>query len=31
MTKLTPLMEVTKYNTNRAQSYFRRDGSITKW
>jgi L-alanine-DL-glutamate epimerase-like enolase superfamily enzyme len=31
MSKLTPIMEVTKYDTNRAQTYFRPDGSITNW
>ena len=31
MSKLTPILEVTKYDTNRAQTYFRPDGSITNW
>jgi len=31
MKQLTPLIEVTKYDTNRAQTYFRPDGSITNW
>ncbi|HEX8764030.1 MAG TPA: enolase C-terminal domain-like protein, partial [Candidatus Acidoferrum sp.] len=31
MSKLTQIMEVTKYDTNRAQTYFRPDGSITNW
>jgi L-alanine-DL-glutamate epimerase-like enolase superfamily enzyme len=31
ISKLTPIMEVTKYETNRAQTYFRPDGSITNW
>jgi hypothetical protein len=31
MTKLTQIMEVTKYDTNRAQLYYRPDGSITNW
>ncbi len=31
LTKLNPLLEVTKYDTNRAQTYFRPDGSITNW
>jgi hypothetical protein len=31
MSKLAPIMEVTKYDTNRAQTYFRPDGSITNW
>lgn len=31
MTKLTQIAEVTKYDTNRAQTYFRPDGSITNW
>lgn len=31
MNKLTPLLEVTKFDTNRAQTYFRPDGSITNW
>jgi len=30
-TKLTQIMEVTKYDANRAQTYFRPDGSITNW
>ena len=25
------ILEVTKYDTNRAQTYFRPDGSITNW
>ena len=29
--QLTPILEVTKYDTNRAQTYFRPDGSITNW
>jgi len=31
MSKLTQAMEVTKYDTNRAQLYYRPDGSITNW
>jgi galactonate dehydratase len=31
MSKLAPIMEVTKYDTHRAQTYFRPDGSITNW
>jgi galactonate dehydratase len=31
MKPLTQLLEVTKYDTNRAQTYFRPDGSITNW
>ena len=31
MSKLTQIMEVTRYDTNRAQTYFRPDGSITNW
>jgi L-alanine-DL-glutamate epimerase-like enolase superfamily enzyme len=31
MSKLTQVMEVTQYDTNRAQLYFRPDGSITNW
>ncbi|MGD1068996.1 MAG: mandelate racemase/muconate lactonizing enzyme family protein [Bryobacteraceae bacterium] len=31
MSKLTQIMEVTQYDTNRAQTYFRPDGSITNW
>jgi galactonate dehydratase len=31
MKQLTQLLEVTKYDTNRAQTYFRPDGSITNW
>src|SRR5256886_10513787 len=31
MSKLMPILEVTKYDTNRAQTYFRPDGSITNW
>ena len=31
LAKLTPLLEVTQYDTNRAQTYFRPDGSITNW
>ena len=31
LSKLTPILEVTKYDTNRAQTYFRPDGSITNW
>ncbi len=31
MSKLTQILEVTKYDTNRAQTYFRPDGSITHW
>ena len=31
MKPLTQIMEVTKYDTNRAQTYFRPDGSITNW
>jgi galactonate dehydratase len=31
MSKLTKILEVTKYDTNRAQTYFRPDGSITNW
>jgi len=31
MKQLTPILEVTKYDTNRAQTYFRPDGSITNW
>jgi galactonate dehydratase len=31
MSKLTQILEVTKYDTNRAQTYFRPDGSITNW
>jgi L-alanine-DL-glutamate epimerase-like enolase superfamily enzyme len=31
MSKLTQIMEVTKYDTNRAQLYYRPDGSITNW
>ena len=30
MSKLTPIMEATKYDTNRAQTCFRPDGSIYK-
>jgi L-alanine-DL-glutamate epimerase-like enolase superfamily enzyme len=26
-----PILEVTTYDTNRAQTYFRPDGSITNW
>jgi L-alanine-DL-glutamate epimerase-like enolase superfamily enzyme len=29
--QLTQIAEVTKYDTNRAQTYFRPDGSITNW
>jgi hypothetical protein len=28
---LSQILEVTKYDTNRAQTYFRPDGSITNW
>jgi len=31
MKQLTQVMEVTTYDTNRAQTYFRPDGSITNW
>jgi galactonate dehydratase len=31
MSKLTQALEVTKYDTNRAQLYYRPDGSITNW
>ena len=31
MKQLTQILEVTKYDTNRAQTYFRPDGSITNW
>jgi L-alanine-DL-glutamate epimerase-like enolase superfamily enzyme len=31
MSKLTRILEVTKFDTNRAQTYFRPDGSITNW
>ncbi len=31
MSKLRQIMEVTKYEVNRAQTYFRPDGSITNW
>jgi hypothetical protein len=31
ISKLTQILEVTKYDTNRAQTYFRPDGSITNW
>jgi galactonate dehydratase len=31
MKPLTQIMEVKKYDTNRAQTYFRPDGSITNW
>ena len=31
MKQLTQLLEVNKYDTNRAQTYFRPDGSITNW
>lgn len=31
MSQLKQVMEVTKYATNRAQTYFRPDGSITNW
>jgi L-alanine-DL-glutamate epimerase-like enolase superfamily enzyme len=31
MKQLTQIAEVTKYDTNRAQTYFRPDGSITNW
>ncbi|HZL56417.1 MAG TPA: enolase C-terminal domain-like protein, partial [Bryobacteraceae bacterium] len=31
MKQLTPILDVTKYDTNRAQTYFRPDGSITNW
>ncbi len=31
MSKLTQILEVTRYDTNRAQTYFRPDGSITNW
>ena len=31
MSKLTQIAEVTKYDTNRVQTYFRPDGSITNW
>jgi hypothetical protein len=31
MKPLTQLLEVTTYDTNRAQTYFRPDGSITNW
>jgi len=29
--RLTPILEVTRYDSNRAQTYFRPDGSITNW
>jgi hypothetical protein len=29
--QLTQIAEVTQYDTNRAQTYFRPDGSITNW
>ena len=31
MKPLTLLTEIDKYDTNRAQTYFRPDGSITNW
>jgi hypothetical protein len=31
MSKLTLILEVTKYDTNRSQTYFRPGGSITNW
>jgi L-alanine-DL-glutamate epimerase-like enolase superfamily enzyme len=31
MKQLTQILEVNKYDTNRAQTYFRPDGSITNW
>jgi L-alanine-DL-glutamate epimerase-like enolase superfamily enzyme len=31
MKQLTQIAEVNKYDTNRAQTYFRPDGSITNW
>ena len=31
MKQLTQILEVNKYDTNRAQTYFRADGSITNW
>src|SRR5947209_6584917 len=31
MSKLTQIAEITQYDTNRAQTYFRPDGSITNW
>jgi galactonate dehydratase len=31
MKQLTQIAEITKYDTNRAQTYFRPDGSITNW
>ena len=31
MSKLNQIMEVTRFDTNRAQTYFRPDGSITNW
>lgn len=31
MSKLKQIAEVTQYDTNRAQTYFRPDGSITNW
>jgi len=29
--KCTQILEVTKFDTNRVQTYFRPDGSITNW
>jgi galactonate dehydratase len=31
MKPLTLITEITQYTTNRAQTYFRPDGSITNW
>jgi L-alanine-DL-glutamate epimerase-like enolase superfamily enzyme len=31
MKQLKPVTEITQFTTNRAQTYFRPDGSITNW
>jgi hypothetical protein len=31
MSQLKLLTEINQYDTNRAQTYFRPDGSITNW
>ena len=31
MTQLKQIAEINQYDTNRAQTYFRPDGSITNW
>jgi galactonate dehydratase len=31
MSKLTQIAEITQFSNNRAQTYFRPDGSITNW